>query len=446
MDKPTKDTKQKASRRKELTPGAVNAAKPAADPYEIADTKLRGFLLRVQPSGAKLYYLSFTSPITAKRARYSIGQMPVSRARDVAERLAARVALGEDPCLERKATKEAGKAAQTAAKAEVAKTLRAFLDNPRIDADGKPLPSYSAFIASKRSGPATVARIKSAFACWIETKLDTLDWAKVDVWKHERAHKDKASPHTIARDLVALRSLLSTAVRWQVIAEHPLPAKSKARERLPDNKRVRFLAPDEEKRLRQALRARDARLKAGRVSGNQWRAERGRAPMPEIPDDHFADYLEPLVITAMNTGMRRGELLHLRWADVDLARRTVRVRATTSKTEKTRSIPLNDEAHRVLSQWHRQREKGGWLVFPGRNGQVMQGLKTAYNKLVDDAQVEDFGFHDLRHHFASQLVMRGVHLLTVKELLGHHSVTMTERYAHLAAEHRVEAVALLGRK
>lgn len=449
MTTTTSTKSKKFSKCRELTPGAVNSLKPAAKPYEIADTRLRGFLLRVQPSGAKLFYFKYVSPVTGKRQRFAIGQMPVTQARKVAEEQAARVKLGEDPHRVARESKAAGKAAAAAVKAEAKKTLRAFLEESgEILRDGSihPRPSYADFLKSHRSGAATVARIKTAFARWLDTKLDALDWDVVDTWKHDRIHKDKVSPHTIARDLVALRSLLGMAVRWKVIAEHPLPAKSKKRERLPDNKRVRFLTPDEEKRLRQALRDRDAKMKASRISANQWRVERERELMPEIPQDHFADYLEPLVITAMNTGMRRGELLHLRWADVDLVRRKVKVRATTSKTDKTRNIPLNDEAHRVLSQWHKQRDRAGWLVFPGRGGQVMQGLKTAYNALLEKAGIKDFCFHDLRHHFASQLVMRGVHLLTVKELLGHHSITMTERYAHLAAEHQVEAVALLGRK
>jgi site-specific recombinase XerD len=79
-------------------------------------------------------------------------------------------------------------------------------------------------------------------------------------------------------------------------------------------------------------------------------------------------------------------------------------------------------------------------VFAGKDGKSFVDIKTAWNKLLRDAGISDFHWHDLRHHFASRLVMRGVDLNTVRELMGHGDIKMTLRYAHLAPEHKKAAI------
>jgi integrase len=153
--------------------------------------------------------------------------------------------------------------------------------------------------------------------------------------------------------------------------------------------------------------------------------------------------LEPIVLLAMNTGMRRGEILSLRWENVSFDTKTLTVQFEHAKSGKTRHIPLNGEALRTLQNWQTDTGDTG-IVFKGQNGNAMTDVGKGWEKLLDDAGITNFRFHDLRHHFASKLVMASVDLNTVRELLGHGDLAMTLRYAHLAPEHKAAAVNLIG--
>lgn len=139
----------------------------------------------------------------------------------------------------------------------------------------------------------------------------------------------------------------------------------------------------------------------------------------------------------MNTGLRRGEVLKLRWTSVDFTRRLLTVEGGNAKNRQTRHVPLNEEAASTLRRWREQSGPGA-RVF-----EVATGFRTAWEKLLKRARIAHFRWHDLRHHFASRLVQHGVPLNTVRDLLGHSSVGMSLRYAHLAPDQRREAVAKL---
>jgi len=156
------------------------------------------------------------------------------------------------------------------------------------------------------------------------------------------------------------------------------------------------------------------------------------------------DYLEPMVLIAMNTGLRRGELLNLLWSDVDLENADLTVAAEGSKTRRVRHVPLKPAAQKLFKDW-RSSCASRTHVFASPRGERFITVKTAWLALLKQAQIEDFRFHDLRHHFASRLVMEGVSLATVRELLGHADYAMTLRYAHLERKQRKEAVDVLGR-
>ena len=140
--------------------------------------------------------------------------------------------------------------------------------------------------------------------------------------------------------------------------------------------------------------------------------------------------LHALVTVALHTGMRRGELVGLVWSRVDFSRGVIQLDKT--KAGRRREIPMNRAVYDALSAL----PKTGERVFPST-------YRTAFDHAVSRAKITGFVFHDLRHTFASWLTMKGRPLKEVSELLGHSSVSMTERYAHLAPERLRDAVAAL---
>ncbi len=153
------------------------------------------------------------------------------------------------------------------------------------------------------------------------------------------------------------------------------------------------------------------------------------------------------MLVSINTGLRQGEAFELTWRHVDLERAILTVVGTTAKSGTTRHIPLNAEALAALRGWRAQAVATAPddRVFPARDGARLDNVHNAWAGLLKTAGITGFRWHDLRHHFASRLVMCGVDLNTVRELLGHSSYSMTIRYAHLAPEHRAAAVARLVR-
>lgn len=152
--------------------------------------------------------------------------------------------------------------------------------------------------------------------------------------------------------------------------------------------------------------------------------------------------LKPLVVTALNTGFRAGELLSLTWEEVDFERQLVSVRAGYAKNGERRSIPMNEMLHATLEEVRIKHSTHG-PVFLSRAGTPYRSFRTAFEHAVAKANITDFHFHDLRHTFASRLVMAGVDLPTIKELMGHKDIKMTLRYTHLSNSHKREAVRAL---
>jgi integrase len=296
--------------------------------------------------------------------------------------------------------------------------------------------------ANIRTPKNTLGRLRANFPDLQNKKLDEINAWVVEKGRSARL-KAGAKATTVNRDLDDLRSALGKAVAWKLLDVHPLT--DVKRSRTDDNAGVRFLDEDEEKRLRAALDAREERIRAERDRANAWRVERCYPTMPDLRRVEFADYLKPMVLLSINTGVRRGELFSLEWRDVDLVRSILTVRGQSAKSGRTRHVPLNAEALAALQGWREQRPEPDGLVFPGRHGNRLDNVRRAWVGVLADANIKGFRWHDQRHHFASRLVMAGVDLNTVRELLGHASYAMTLRYAHLAPEHKAAAVAKLVR-
>jgi len=157
---------------------------------------------------------------------------------------------------------------------------------------------------------------------------------------------------------------------------------------------------------------------------------------------HLADF----VLLALHTGCRRGELLWLEWSRVDLPGALLWLEPDMTKPGKRRSVPLNAVALSALrsrASWKAEHcPKARW-VFCNRKGMRIASVKRSFARACAMAGIEDFTVHDLRHTCAAWLVSAGVPLPEVRDLLGHSTVRMTERYAHLAPENVRAAVARL---
>ncbi|TAN06291.1 MAG: DUF4102 domain-containing protein [Rhodanobacteraceae bacterium] len=393
-----------------LTKAALTRFKPDARPYEVSDTELTGLILRVQPSGHKSFIMQF-----GRGRRRTIGNaavLTIEQARVTARRWLAERDEGRLPPAARGPSKPV--------------TLGTFIEK-----------EYAPWcVANRKAGAALVSALPALFGDWYDDRLTAITAWKVEKLRVARL-KTGIKPATANRDIDRIKAILSKAVEWGRLESHPL--RTVKRHKI-DNSRVRYLDADEERRLRDALDAREKAARQRRHNGNVWMLARHREPRVEL--GAYCDHLQPMVLLALNTGLRRGELFGLEWRDVDLVHDDLTVRAANAKSARTRHVPLNAEAHAVLELWKGQGEGTG-LVFPGVGGARMTNINKAWAGLCTDAKLEGFHFHDCRHHFASKLVMGGVDLNTVRELLGHADIAMTLRYAHLAPAHKARAVDVL---
>ena len=383
------------------------AARPRERPFEIADTRLPGFILRIQPSGIRSYYAQLGR---ARRVTIGkVGDYTPDEARERCEKIRGNVAH----------------------------------DRPPLEGlDGAEGPTLGEFIIEvyapwakahrPRTAAGTLDRTEKHFGKWYGRPLSSITIDQVEDFRLKRINEGIA-PSTVRRDLDALAGVLTRAVKLGRLTENVV--RRVERPRLDRSPKVRYLDQQEEARLREALRARDEKMQEARRSHNKWLKARGQELQPALP--YFGDHLTAAVLLSMNTGMRRGELLALRWASVDFRLKQLTIEGSTAKSQQTRYIPLNGEALETLKHW-REQAPSTERVFP-----IDTGFKSAWAPLLVRAGIANFRWHDLRHHFASRLVQAGVPINTVRELLGHASLGMTLRYAHLAPDQKREAVARL---
>jgi integrase len=385
----------------------TEAAQARQRPFEIYDSRLPGFTLRVQPTGVRAYYARF-----GRNRRIALGRagtIEPDEARARCQKVLGNVAYGRHPLHGLGGT--------------IGVTFGEFITETWVRA------------SRPRTAANTLEKLHRLFRTWYAEPLASITAERIELWKARRLSTGRR-PTTVLRDLFTLSSVLGRAVKVGELPTNPIRRVDKPRfDRRP---KVRFLDDAEESRLRNALQERDLEMRGARDSANVRRRQRDEDLLPALP--HFGDHLTVAVLLSMNTGLRRGELLKLRWRSIDFNRQLLTVEGPDSKTRQTRHVPLNTEAMSILRRWHEQ-ISGGSRVFA-----VTTSFKTAWLHALKRAKIAKFRWHDLRHHFASRLVQRGVPLNTVRDLLGHSSIAMSLRYAHLAPDQRREAVAKLNDK
>jgi integrase len=213
---------------------------------------------------------------------------------------------------------------------------------------------------------------------------------------------DGVSLATINRELACLKTLFNKAVEWEKTETNPARKIKKFRE---NGGKERIISSDEMRRLIEAA----------------------------------SPAIRPVLVIALNTGMRRNEILSLRWKDVDLIRGYIFI--GDSKSGRSRKVPINGQVFEALSGL----KQGGEFVFPNaETGSYIKDVKTAFKGACERARIRGLRLHDLRHTAASRMIEAGIDLVTVSKMLGHASIQMTMRYAHPTPENMRLAVEKLG--
>jgi integrase len=207
----------------------------------------------------------------------------------------------------------------------------------------------------------------------------------------------------VNREMSCLHHIFTKAVEWELMEQSPFD-RGKSLMLKENNKRLRFLNEDEIKSLLDAC------------------------PM----------YLRSIVECAIMTGMRRGEILGLKWDQV----RNGFIYLDKTKTNEARQMPISDDLDLIFKGIRKDQHLTSKHVFTYM-GERVQEIKRSFKTALKRAGIQNFRFHDLRHTFASQVLLKGGSLKDIQELLGHKTMTMTLRYSHLTQEHKRKAVNLL---
>lgn len=260
--------------------------------------------------------------------------------------------------------------------------------------------------ASRRSGYRRyVNMVTNLTVHFGNAKLEQVTPKTIVAFKNKR-YADGVTPATINRELALMKKAFNLACReWEWTKDNPVCRVSMERE---NNTRDRWLTCEEERRLLAAS----------------------------------APWLQEVIVFAIHTGMRCGEILNLTWAGVDLNRRTVTV--FKSKNGERRTIPLSHTLVQALQCKASGRLRDSELVFTSAAGTPLDApnLRRSFRLALKHGQVSDFRFHDLRHTCATRMVQAGVDLYKVQRILGHKSPMMTQRYAHHYPESLRDGVAI----
>ncbi len=249
----------------------------------------------------------------------------------------------------------------------------------------------------------TAGLLKHLCTCFAGKSLAEITPQSIEQYKSERIRA--VAPATVNKELACLKCMFNKAISWGKFNDNPVRKVKLLKE---DNKRIRYLEREEIRRL----------------------------------IDSCALHLRPIVIVAVFTGMRKSEILGLKWQNIDIERGIVYLLET--KNGERREVIINDTVKRTLIAV--PKNPASPYVFCEEDGRPYANVRKSFDTALKKCGIINFHFHDLRHTFASQLVMSGVDLKTVQELLGHKSIEMTMRYSHLSPSHKKRAVEILDRQ
>lgn len=384
-----------------ITKAVVDAAKAGAREFTIWDSELKGFGVRIRPSGARSYVVVYRraghgrgAPV--KRVTIdAVGKITPDEARKAAKRILGSIAHGADPAGERASDRRAATLGDLAA---------AFL---------------AEHVEAKRK-PATAAKYRYVVEAFIIPALGKLKPADVTRAAVARLHHDNAERPTIANYIVAVLSAIYTfgAARG-LIPEGANPTRHV--ERFEEEKRERFLSTGELARLGEALAEAE-------TTGIPWKSSAPKSKHGTKPENKLSRF-DPAAVAAVRllilTGCRLREILHLKWTEVDFERGLLFL--GDSKTG-AKTIVLNAPALAVLQSLP---DRGPYCIPGDKPDAPRADLKRLWTAVTARAGLDGVRIHDLRHTFASFGAGGGLGLPIVGKLLGHSQASTTARYAHL---------------
>jgi len=222
-----------------------------------------------------------------------------------------------------------------------------------------------------------------------------------DIDEYKTFRLKTLKPASVNRELATLRNIINMAKRWKMFyGDNPVSISGLLTE---NNQRERVLSLEEQERL----------------------------------FNSSAEHLKPVLFTALNTGMRKGEILSLTWQDVDFKNNILIIRASNSKNKKTKRVPINSVLRTMLlelrkkSLWFDKKYKEDQKVFRDNWGKPIKDIKTAFINACRRANIKDFRFHDIRHTAGTRMNESGVGIVAISDILGHSSIDITKRrYIH----------------
>jgi len=224
----------------------------------------------------------------------------------------------------------------------------------------------------------------------------------IEQYKADRI-KDVA-PATVNRELACMKCMFNKAITWGKVEDNPVRKVKLFKE---NNKRLRFLEKEEISRVL----------------------------------ENAAPHLRPILIVALFTGMRKSEILTLEWKNINIEQGVIYLLHT--KNGERREVLMSDIVKKALIAVPKHPDSP--YIFCHHDGKPYMNVRKSFDAVLKKCGIIDFKFHDLRHTFASHLVMSGIDIKTVQELMGHKSIEMTLRYSHLSPDHKRKAVDLLGK-
>lgn len=262
---------------------------------------------------------------------------------------------------------------------------------------------------NKRSWRSDVEYVEVLIGEFGDKKLDEITPAMIEKFKSKRRESitrrgKKRAPASVNRELEALSRIYTLATDQDLAAVNPC---HKVKKLLMDNARTRYLSVEEEERLLEVM--------TGRIT-----------------------HLGPIVIIAIDTGLRRGELLSLEKEQVDFILNVINVKRT--KSGKGRTVPMTPRVSEELKRLC-ENSDSRYLFGNPDTGKAITDVKHSFTSAARAAGIEDFTFHDLRHTFGTRLAASGADVVKIKELMGHSSITTTMRYMHASDSGEHEAIA-----